>query len=457
MSKRVYNHEIAEEFFTSDEYANNIAYSEKYEEFYVWKNGYYEQVSKRGFRKMVWDFIRVRYPAQNITKSLIDDVIFQITLGCLRIFEEEDSRYIAFKDVLLDTQTFQPVKLDKEKFVMFSLPYHYHDLDDNIYEFKKFLETSLVKKDETTPDQELIKLVQEMMGNFLIPNMNASAAFFLVGFGSNGKSVLSELIGDIFGEKFRIAMSLQTLTTRQFSLFHLIGKRINISNEEESKYMQSDVFKALVTGEMMSGEKKFGGHFEFNNTAKMLFASNRLPVFDGLNYGLRRRIKIVPFLRIFSDKEQDVNLAKKLRKEIPGILLWMIEGAKRLKENNYTFTNPEVSSSALEDLVNEMSSAMNFVSEDYIVTDTPQITKNDLYNDYTFWCRENGRKAMSKINFIKDIESNIPNIKEGRIVSDDGSKRRGLNLYKKSEEYKEVVESFEEDDTKEIDVNKLEI
>lgn len=427
MSK-IKNQDIVEAFVASEEYIKNLVYCREYDSFYLWRDYYFKLLTGDEIRGCVRRFTLAAFPNINITLSLLNDIIGQIKLSIPRDEEGENTGYIAFKDRYFNLNTFTAEPTDKSLFVTFQFPYNYAEIDMEIPVFKSFLNTSIVKKEDTNKtDGELLLFVQEMFGSFIVDNLDAAAAFFLVGGGANGKSIITDTLRRIFTREFCSAMSIQALTTDKFSTQHLIGKKINISSEEESKYIKSDKFKGLVTGDLVEAERKFGDKFEFIPKAKYLFASNQMPTFEGINYGLKRRIKIIPFYRRFIGRERDMSLKLKLERELPGIMGWMIEGAKRLVANDYEFTKSIASLEALEEFENETSSSLRFVRENYMLSAHGFIAGDTIYQEYKDWCMANGNKYKSKNNFLKDITDNIDGIQKERHRI-DGRYLRGFNL-----------------------------
>jgi putative DNA primase/helicase len=85
----------------------------------------------------------------------------------------------------------------------------------------------------------------------------------------------------------------------------------------------------LLTGaERSTGRGLYEGMREWPNTAKVCMDLNHLPDFKGVDLGIERRLKVIPFDRQFSEKEQDKQMAEKLRGELPGILAWAVECRK---------------------------------------------------------------------------------------------------------------------------------
>jgi putative DNA primase/helicase len=231
-------------------------------------------------------------------------------------------------------------------------------------------------------------------------------------------------------------MSIQHLTLNQFATSGLIGKKINICNEEESKYLRSDRFKALVSGDLIQAERKHENQFAFRPKTKYLFASNRLPTFEGINYGLKRRMIIVPFKRMFQVKDQNKNMLSELLSELPGIIGWAISGAKRLVDNNYQFSETESSDLCKIEFENFTSSTYMFFRENFETDDTGWISNKQMYQEYVDWCRENGKKAMSSTGFGRDL---VQLGVETEIAWDHMHAERGRKVIRKREILPEEV------------------
>jgi len=401
--KSVNNQDIASSLANSDSFLTDLVYCSEYDTFYLWDNYYFTQLDTFKLHHKYHHYIAKTFPRLNITESLINDVVKSSRYYINIIHETPDFSRIAFLDNNFNLDSFEFEPHNKQKLTVFNFPHNSQDINMPTPNWHNFLKTSLVKANNGGTDQELIDFVQEMFGYFLLPSLKGSSAFFLVGDGSNGKSVMVKVLEEMFGRDYCSHMSIQSLTTDKFKSSGLVGKKINISNEEESKFMRADTFKALITGDTITGERKFGDSFSFTPNTKFVFATNEMPTFDTMNYGLRRRMKFIPFFRRFLDNEQDKNLIDKLVKEIPGIIGWAIEGAKRFVYNDRVFKQAAASIQYLEKFVEEISSALSFFNNFYIIDNSLKTANNDVYNHYKKWCEDNGRKPMNSHNFWRDI------------------------------------------------------
>ncbi len=443
MARTIKNHEMARELLDFPPYNENLAYCREFDAFYIWKDYFYELVTIDGLHDIIHEFMINRYAEIQTTEHLVKDLIYQVKrmIRSERKFNNLDKKCFAFTDCYFDMDNFLVSPTSRDKLVVFNVPYTFSTINDcETPAFYKYLKSTLVKEGTTETDEALIKLLQEMFGLILMDSMKATGAFFLIGTGSNGKSVMINILLNLIGEKFCSSMSIQTLTTNNFALADLVGKKLNVSNEEESKYMKSDVFKSLITGDPVSSDRKFQTRINFRPQTKYLFASNEMPTFEKLNYGLKRRIKIIPFYRQFSDTEADKDLTEKLIKELPGIVAWAIVGAKRLVDNNYTFSEPKASVVELEEFEAEVSSVIRFIKMEYDIG-VGFIENKDLYESYRDWCEDNGKKSVNSIRFYKE-SLRIDGVESIRGTI-DGKRVGGKNLKLKEPEY-----VSDEEDTK---------
>ncbi len=395
----------------------------------------YKIVAQEDFLRLIWEFIEIEHPDLKITKSMVVDVACQCEWASESI-DEPDKRYFAFLDAIYDTETFSFVDPDG-LIVVTSVPFTREEFENQeTPQFNEFLRTTFVLKGTTETDETIIYVLQEMMGNIFLPTMEAASAFFFTGSGSNGKSVLLDIIVSLVGKDHCSFLSMEALTTNRFAASSLVGKCLNVCAEEESKHVKSDKFKALVSGDTTMAERKYGRSFPLRPLAKFVFATNDSPSLDGVNHGVLRRVKIIPFFRRFGPEDRIPRLAQKMLPERAGVLRWAMEGAKRLVANNYYFSieNSEAIAEELRNFQDDTSSTARFMRElQYIHDDEAFVGVDGLYADYRDWCFKGGFKPMNKNNFSKDISaiySNAPSYQK----KVGGVNIRVRNLRRKTEE-----------------------
>lgn len=439
---KITNQSIASQFLAShsEESGRRLVYVNSVDVFaeYLPKEGYYKVFNSRGtFDRKILDFVDIICNGKkSVTQSLIKDIKEMIKLLCEKTHDNLSTDYLALSDGLLNTRTFQVEPFDIEKITFFNLSLSSSELSNKATcpQFLKFLD-QVVVDDNMEPDKELQLGIQERFGYCLLPTNKCEKAFFFVGGGANGKSVILNILRKMIGEEFCTSKSIETLTTDKFSASGLIGKRLNICMEEESKYMKSDKFKALISGEPIDMEKKYSDSFCAPINVKFVFATNNIPTFDGIGHSILRRLDIIPFNRTFSLEEQDKDILKKLLFELPGITLWALEGAKRLVSQNFKFTEVDTLNIRKTELRNSISSAAMFISEAY--KEMPGATErcDAIYEEYKQWCTAKGKKSVNYFSFFNDVTEVYPESvsKQTRWSSDDKKNVRVRQLVKRAD------------------------
>ncbi len=181
---------------------------------------------------------------------------------------------------------------------------------------------------------------EEMLGLILSPIRNKKIAFFLIGPSNTGKSVALHLIEMLMGKEFVSALSYSQLNEAS-PVTALIGKYVNISSDAGGiTSRKTDTFKTLVEGGMMSTYLRGDDFYEFCNMALFVFACNNLPFNDNsLDEAFFSRIKPIPFYNQIPKSRQEENLDTKLFEEREYIVIRCIKALKRLKDNNFCFSN----------------------------------------------------------------------------------------------------------------------
>lgn len=248
--------------------------------------------------------------------------------------------------------------------------------------FKKALE------EITCNDKELLLCMQEIFGYTLINNNKAGKIFLFTGVGSNGKSFCSDILTKIVGESNVSSIPLSKFQT-EFGLEGLIGKNLNIANENEvDGYLSTQNIKSLATGDTINISLKYKKAIDYKTTVKLIFLLNNLPNVKDITHGFYRRLMIIPFNRVFKKEEMDLELTKKVCKELSGVLNWSIEGATRLIKNNYKFTESKSVNEILDSYIRNQNPVATFLKEVLIRDSNHRESRKDVLEAYKYWLNQ---------------------------------------------------------------------
>jgi P4 family phage/plasmid primase-like protien len=242
--------------------------------------------------------------------------------------------------------------------------------------------------------EKRVNVVQEWLGYCLLFDVRFGKALLLYGDGENGKSVLLNVNKKLLGDKNVVSISLQYLENNPFAPVRLFGKSANIFADLPKKALsQTSVFKMLVTGDTLSGEKKGKDSFEFNPYCKQMFSCNEPPRTPDRTRGFFRRWIILEFKEHYpeGDLRRDEQLFEKLttKEGMEGILKFALEGLYRLLEQK-RFTE-HMSRAEIEDFWLRHSDSVAAFTLDQIELDpTAEEKKADVFNTYEIYCRNNG-------------------------------------------------------------------
>ena len=268
-------------------------------------------------------------------------------------------------------------------------------------QFKKFLNEVL--------DCKLIPLVQEIVGYLLTTNTASQKAFVFWGPARTGKSTLLWVVEYLLLGKKNVSNIPWQEIGDKFKTAELLGKLANVFSDLPSKSIDDTGIFKVVTGEdYLMAEKKNKNPFKFKPFARLVFSCNELP----RNYvdrteGFYRRLIIVPFNRQIEKSKIDKALKYKFQREKEGILNWALEGLKRLYENNFEFSENELTDGVKKEYKRENNNVISFVEECCEIDSLFSCSRIELYEAYKEFCVEAGLKALSQIKFNKELEGNF--------------------------------------------------
>jgi len=311
----------------------------------------------------------------------------------------------------IDNFVFHKDKFFKEDYgtIQLNVNYDINSINNNAVNWKYYMTSTFEN------DTERMKLIGEMLGYCLTPSCKFHKSFMLVGEGSNGKSVLLDIMDHIWGSKNISDVDINELD-KPFARVSLFGKLINKSSEIEGNMKTTAFFKKIVSGDMLDGEFKNKDRFSFPSTTKLIFAMNSLPNTKDKSDGLYRRLCIIPFNKQFKGDEIDIDLSEKLKSEADAIFMFALRGLQRLHKQN-KFTKSVEVENKLEEYKLDSNPVKQFMEEKYVIIEDENkgVKSNDLYNSYGLWCEENGFMKLNNVNFGKELKRLDYNKKQKKI------------------------------------------
>jgi putative DNA primase/helicase len=184
-------------------------------------------------------------------------------------------------------------------------------------------------------DADLIAYVQRAAGYSLTGHTGEQALFVTHGRGANGKSVFDTVRQHLLGD-YAVKMDSATLAGSRrgggeasSDRARLRGARMVTATEtSDGMRFDSKLIKELTGGDRIVARELYKSELEFTPIFKLWLTANTLPEFDGSDYAMRRRLKVIPFDVTIPAAERIHDLDKRLTGELPGILNWALAGAR---------------------------------------------------------------------------------------------------------------------------------
>jgi P4 family phage/plasmid primase-like protien len=273
-------------------------------------------------------------------------------------------------------------------------------------------------------DEEMVAFMYRAMGYMLLGKPNEQIFLIFHGeSGSNGKSVLSEVLSSVLGE-YAMMLPTSTIMTKSHvsdgatpALARLEHKRLAIVAEPNRKHdLDSGMIKLMTGDRRMSVRNNYGPAEDIMLEFVLLMVTNFLPNVAANDNGIWRRIQIVPFNRKFGPDEIDPNLIEKLRAEASGILNVLLDGAAEYLRAGLRI--PAKITTMNQEQRHQLDPVEIFFEETMVRSPDAETSLKIIYSCYEAWKKSNPRfhamtkqelrKALEAKGFEKIIRGNLP-------------------------------------------------
>ena len=201
----------------------------------------------------------------------------------------------------------------------------------------------------------------------------------------------------------------------------------NAMNENDNKYV-NEVLKKLNElnaverfpmndrgRDTVSARFLHENEFQFKPKFKLILNSNYLPVISDKTVFSSNRVKVVPFERHFTEKEQNKHLKEQLQQEIDGILNWCIQGLSLYRKEG--LEPPTAVQIATHEYSEDSDKIGKFISECLEKSDE-NLAAKDVYEKYSQWCNDCGLGVDGRTSFYEELKTKNLLSKTGTVQED---------------------------------------
>ncbi len=249
----------------------------------------------------------------------------------------------------------------------------------------------------------LIEYFHRACGYATTADVREHAIFIPCGDGRNGKGSLLLPMLSVLGDYGHAARSQLLMSHRaggdtRGDVAGLKGARFVMINETpEGGWLNEEAIKALVSDDPLTGKLLYNNPFTFFPTHKLIVLTNYRPNVRGRDDGIWKRLKVIPFEMKFVDhpkaeneRQIDRTLKDRLAAEAPGILNWLVKGARLWYRDG--LKEPSEITKAVAGYKSETDTLKDFLDEMCEREPDARVGIKELYVIYKLWAKDNGQR-----------------------------------------------------------------
>lgn len=379
------------------------------------------ELLKRVFLSLeVGSWYNDEYPARDIARSC---------LSSLRLDDKyryvESKRYVAFENGVFDLSDgkLKKGRIEQHPFMVFDFDYcskdeHYARCSEKYGMKDNPCRLWDRKIAEIIPNKERRSMFQQWCGSLLVDHERFKQEYvlYLIGPGSNGKSVVANVIAGLFGGEYFSRFTLRQLFKDDFrnNRANLRGKIANLIDDLDEKSIGGNDFKSIASGALLETRELYTKKTFKIAAPPILCCTNAIPESYDDSYGQhRRQLPLYTTTKVFIGEERDPELTYKLTctEARCYIFSWVYEGYRRVMANKGEI---EIPATVKEDceimLANSNNMRRWWRHRGYIAYSTFQgverwMSMQDLMKDYREYVEMEGTSARKLADLCLMIES----------------------------------------------------
>ena len=264
-----------------------------------------------------------------------------------------------------------------------------------------------------------IDSLQEAFGYCLSSDVSQEKVFMLLGEKRSGKDTMRHTLQSLLSPTVICGPTLDSMGTN-FGMSQLIGKQLavvgdmRLGSKCDKDLLAEHVLKLSGRG-LFTLDRKHKSHWTGPLPCKLWMISNEMPKLKDTSGALASRMITYRTRTSFYGREDRHLFENKIKPELPAILLWALDGLRRMRQRG-PIAEPACSIEAREELAREGSPIMAFVQECLTLDVAATVDKNVMYSTYLDFAHDNGLHHTSKSWFYRDLDTaTASKVKEQRV------------------------------------------
>ena len=381
---------------------------------YIYRDGIYEQGDEYIEAAMIRHI-------PSLSRSKRQEVLSYLEIMVSKESSVADANLIAFNNGVLNIADNSFGDFSPEYIITNKIPHNY-----NPDAHSELLDSVINKL--ACGDENVKTLLLQSIGYCFYRRNELRKSFFLLGEKRNGKSTFLDMVGTLLGEDNTANLDLCEIGDR-FRTAELTGKLANIGDDINDEWVSNTaVFKKVVSGDVVTVERKGKDPYKLRSFAKFFFSANSLPRL-GRGKDSRAvldRLVIIPFDAKFSkdDNDYDPFIKYKLRDEsVMEALIAQAVPALRDVLADQEFAK----CSKVDANLAEFEKSNNPLLEFYEEVDEADYLNEPIkvvYQKYSSFCLSNNLQAISAIEFQRQFKKHY-----GLVVKTVSLNGKGCRVY----------------------------
>jgi P4 family phage/plasmid primase-like protien len=277
-------------------------------------------------------------------------------------------------------------------------------------------------------DTARIDYLKKVLGYCLTGSIEAQSYFIWYGRGSNGKSLILNLLSAVLGKACKpiskgVVVNCGRKGEAGTEILALKDLRVGTFSETcKMEALNEGTLKTLSGGDKLTARGLYRDPVEFKVFLKLIICTNHKPEFDGSDQGTVRRIKLLPFQAKFT--RDTPNPAKNeypiienlenilIEKHLDEFFSWCLEGCALWYQDKGFKVIPDEIQLHQTNYIREQNSFVTWFNENVIKDDTMNLERSFACKHYDAYCTDQGVKPQTKKDFIEKLNEELGTAKK---------------------------------------------